>query len=87
MVINRLQLAKGGKEYLCNLKSARAQNLQFVDYEAHAKSMGAEAETVTSTSELEAAFKRAKKSKKSAKGSGLLVAVGPPAKISGVASG
>ena len=64
MVINRLQLAKGGKEYLCNLKEARATNLQFVDFEAHAKSMGANGETVTSTSELEAAFFRAKKSKK-----------------------
>ncbi len=64
MVINRLQLAKGGKEYLCNLRSARASNVQFVDFEAHAKSMGANAETVKSTSELEAAFKRAKQSDK-----------------------
>tara|TARA_B100000029_G_scaffold411294_1_gene413591 strand:- start:538 stop:2382 length:1845 start_codon:yes stop_codon:yes gene_type:complete len=64
MVINRLQLAKGGKEYLCNLKAARASNLLEVDFAAHAKSMGAESETVTSTSELEAAFLRAKKSNK-----------------------
>ena len=64
MVINRLQLAKGGKEYLCNLRAAGATNLEFVDFEAHAKSMGANAETVKSISELEAAFKRAKKSKK-----------------------
>ena len=64
MVINRLQLAKGGKEYLCNLREARASNLQFVDFEAHAKSMGANAETVKSISDLEAAFKRAKKSEK-----------------------
>ena len=64
MVINRLQLAKGGREYLCNLRSARASNVQFVDFEAHAKSMGANAETVKSTSELEAAFKRAKQSEK-----------------------
>ena len=64
MVINRLQLAKGGKEYLCNLREARAKNLQFVDFAAHAKSMGANSETVTSTSELEAAFLRAKKSDK-----------------------
>ena len=64
MVINRLQLAKGGKEYLCNLREARASNLEFVDFEAHAKSMGADAETVKSTSDLESAFKRAKKSKK-----------------------
>ena len=64
MVINRLQLAKGGKEYICNLRAARASNLQFVDFEAHAKSMGANGETVSSTSELEAAFLRAKKSDK-----------------------
>ena len=64
MVINRLQLAKGGKEYICNLRAARASNLQFVDFEAHAKSMGANGETVASTSELEAAFMRAKKSEK-----------------------
>ena len=64
MVINRLQLAKGGKEYLCNLKAARASNVQFVDFEAHAKSMGANAETVKTTSELESAFKRAKESDK-----------------------
>ena len=64
MVINRLQLAKGGKEYLCNLKAARASNLVEVDFAAHAKSMGAESETVSSTSELEAAFLRAKESNK-----------------------
>ena len=33
MVINRLQLAKGGKEYICNLRAARAKNLQFVYFE------------------------------------------------------
>ncbi len=64
MVINRLQLAKGGKEYLCNLEAARVSNLKYVDFEAHSKSMGANAETVTSTSELEKAFKRAKSSNK-----------------------
>ena len=64
MVINRLQLAKGGNEYICNLRAARAKNLQFVDFEAHAKSMGANGETVKSTSELEVAFKRAKASDK-----------------------
>ena len=63
MVINRLQLAKGGKEYLCNFKSARASNFVEIDFASHAASMGAESETVTSTSELEAAFLRAKKSK------------------------
>jgi len=64
MVINRLQLAKGGKEYLCNFQDVGASNLVEVDFASHARSMGAEAETVSSTSELEAAFIRAKKSKK-----------------------
>ncbi len=41
-----------------------ATNVQFVDFEAHAKSMGANGETVKSISELEAAFKRAKESDK-----------------------
>ncbi len=64
MVINRLQLAKGGKEYICNLRAARAKNVQFVNFQTHAESMGANAETVKTTSELEAAFKRAKNSDK-----------------------
>jgi len=64
MVINRLQLAKGGKEYLNNLKTARATNFMEVDFAAHAASMGAESENVSSISDLESAFKRAKKSKK-----------------------
>ena len=64
MVINRLQLAKGGKEYLSNLKAARATNFVEVDFAKHAASMGAETETVKSASELEGAFLRAKKSKK-----------------------
>ena len=64
MVINRLQLAKGGKEYICNLRALGATNLKFVNFAEHAKSMGADSETVRSTSELEAAFLRAKKSNK-----------------------
>ena len=64
MVINRLQLAKGGKEYLSNLKAARATNFVEVDFAKHAASMGAETETVKSASELEGAFLTAKKSKK-----------------------
>ena len=35
-----------------------------IDFASHARRMGAEAETVSSTSELELAFIRAKKSKK-----------------------
>ena len=63
-VINRLQVSKGGKEFNCLLKSSNVSNLVSVDFASHAKSMGAEGEHVNSISELEEAFKRAKKSKK-----------------------
>tara|TARA_Y100000590_G_scaffold461125_1_gene622012 strand:+ start:5908 stop:7752 length:1845 start_codon:yes stop_codon:yes gene_type:complete len=64
MVINRLQLAKGGKEYICNLKAADVKNYTEVNFASHAASMGAISESVKSISELEAAFLRAKKSTK-----------------------
>jgi len=51
-VINRLQLFKGGKEF----------NNLLVDFAKHAASMGAKSEEVSSISDLEEAFKRAKKS-------------------------
>ena len=63
-VINRLQLFKGGKEFNCLLKSSKTPNLVPVDFASHAKSMGADGEKVNSIAELEEAFKRAKKSKK-----------------------
>ena len=63
-VINRLQLYKGGKEFNCLLKSSKNSNLVSVDFAAHAKSMGANGEQVSSIVELEAAFERAKKSSK-----------------------
>ncbi len=63
-VINRLQLYKGGEEFNCLLKSSKTPNLVPVDFASHSKSMGAEGEQVNSISELEEAFKRAKKSKK-----------------------
>ena len=63
-VINRLQLFKGGKEFNCLLKSSKTPNLVPVDFASHAKSMGADGEHVNSIAELEEAFKRAKKSKK-----------------------
>ena len=63
-VINRLQLYKGGKEFNCLLKSSKTPKLTSVNFAAHAKSMGAEGEHVNSINELEEAFKRAKKSKK-----------------------
>ena len=63
-VINRLQLFKGGKEFNCLLKSSKTKNLVPVNFAAHAKSMGADGEQVNSIEELEEAFRRAKKSKK-----------------------
>ncbi len=61
-VINRLQLFKGGKEFNCQFKSSKAPNLVPVNFAQHAASMGAKSEEVSSISELEEAFKRAKKS-------------------------
>ena len=63
-VINRLQLYKGGKEFNCLFKNSKNTNLVPVDFAGHAKSMGADGEHVNSIAELEEAFKRAKKSKK-----------------------
>ena len=62
-VINRLQLFKGGKEFNCLLNSSKNSNLVPVNFADHAKSMGANSEHVNSITELEEAFKRAKKSK------------------------
>ena len=62
-VINRLQLYKGGKEFNCLLDSSKNSKLLPVDFANHARSMGADAENVSSIAELEEAFKRAKKSK------------------------
>ena len=63
-VINRLQLYKGGKEFNCLLKSSKTPNLVPINFAEHAKTMGAEGEHVNSINELEEAFLRAKKSKK-----------------------
>jgi 3D-(3,5/4)-trihydroxycyclohexane-1,2-dione acylhydrolase (decyclizing) len=59
-VINRLQVFKGSPEFNNLIKDCKIVREQAVDFVAHAKSMGAIAEEVRSTSELEAAFKRAK---------------------------
>ena len=61
-VINRLQLFKGGKEFNNLLKSSKTPGLVGVDFAKHAASMGAKSEEVSSISDLEEAFKRAKKS-------------------------
>ena len=61
-VINRLQLFKGGKEFNNLLKSSKTPGLVSVDFAKHAASMGAKSEEVSSISDLEEAFKRAKQS-------------------------
>lgn len=61
-VINRLQLFKGGKEFNCLFESSKAPNFSPVNFAQHASSMGAKSEQVSSISDLEEAFKRAKKS-------------------------
>ena len=61
-VINRLQLFKGGKEFNCLFESSKAPNFSPVNFAQHAASMGAKSEEVSSISDLEEAFKRAKKS-------------------------
>jgi len=61
-VINRLQLFKGGKEFNCLFESSKTSNLVDINFAQHAASMGAKSEEVSTISELEEAFKRAKKS-------------------------
>jgi 3D-(3,5/4)-trihydroxycyclohexane-1,2-dione acylhydrolase (decyclizing) len=64
--INRLQRATGGESFNNLLQHTRHETLPEIDFAAHARSLGAEAEKVATTSELEAAIGRARKSKKSA---------------------
>ncbi|MEP0321996.1 MAG: 3D-(3,5/4)-trihydroxycyclohexane-1,2-dione acylhydrolase (decyclizing) [Nitratireductor sp.] len=59
-VINRLQNAKGSKSFNNLIADCKIENLVEVDFEKHAASMGALAETVHSIGELEQAFNRAK---------------------------
>ncbi len=63
-VINRLQLFKGGKEFNCQFDSSKNTNLVNVNFAKHAESLGATSEAVSSIADLEKAFERAKKSKK-----------------------
>ena len=60
-VINRLQNFKGSKSFNNLIADCRVENLVEVDFQKHAESMGALAETVHSIGELEQAFTRAKK--------------------------
>jgi 3D-(3,5/4)-trihydroxycyclohexane-1,2-dione acylhydrolase (decyclizing) len=59
-VINRLQNGKGSTSFNNLIKDCRIEEEVEVDFVAHAKSMGAAGEQVTSIGELEAAFQRAK---------------------------
>jgi Acetolactate synthase len=61
--INRLQMATGGAEFNNLLDHAAHVNPSHIDFVAHARAMGAEAEKAGSIAELEAALRRAKAAK------------------------
>ncbi|MGH9133394.1 MAG: 3D-(3,5/4)-trihydroxycyclohexane-1,2-dione acylhydrolase (decyclizing) [Ilumatobacteraceae bacterium] len=63
-VIHRLQVAQGGAGFNNQLEDTRHAELVRVDFAAHARAMGCEAETVTSIAELEAAFGRARQAER-----------------------
>jgi 3D-(3,5/4)-trihydroxycyclohexane-1,2-dione acylhydrolase (decyclizing) len=63
-VIHRLQVGQGGAGYNNLLEDTRHRELVRVDFAAHARAMGCEAETVSSIAELEAAFGRARASER-----------------------
>ncbi|THF58825.1 3D-(3,5/4)-trihydroxycyclohexane-1,2-dione acylhydrolase (decyclizing) [Ollibium composti] len=58
--INRLQMATGGANFNNLLKDARHETLPDIDFPAHASSLGAIAQKVSSISELETALAAAK---------------------------
>lgn len=58
--INRLQMGTGGANFNNLLKDARHELLPEIDFAAHATSLGAIAEKVTSIADLEAALGRAR---------------------------
>jgi len=59
--INRLQMATGGANFNNLLKDAFHTTMPEVDFVAHAQSLGAIAEKVSSIADLEAALERSKK--------------------------
>ena len=59
-VINRLQVNQGGRPFNNLLADAKIVDEVRVDFAAHARAMGCEAETVSSVGELDAAFARAR---------------------------
>ena len=64
-VINKLQNNTGNESFNNLFKDTpTVKNLVGVDFEAHARSLGAQAETVANATELVEAFKRAKASDK-----------------------
>jgi 3D-(3,5/4)-trihydroxycyclohexane-1,2-dione acylhydrolase (decyclizing) len=63
-VIHRLQTSQGGAGFNNMLSDSRHDELVYVDFEMHARSMGCNAETVTSIADLEAAMERARASER-----------------------
>ena len=59
-VINRLQVNQGGVPFNNQLVDARHERLVYVDFAAHAASMGCLSESVATVDELEAALGRAR---------------------------
>jgi 3D-(3,5/4)-trihydroxycyclohexane-1,2-dione acylhydrolase (decyclizing) len=59
-VIHRLQINQGGAGYNNLLADTRHKEIPEIDFAAHARAMGCEAETVSTVAELEAAFQRAR---------------------------
>jgi 3D-(3,5/4)-trihydroxycyclohexane-1,2-dione acylhydrolase (decyclizing) len=59
-VINRLQVNQGGEPFNNLFVDSKVEEVVDVDFAAHAAAMGCIAETVSSISELEAAFGRAR---------------------------
>ncbi len=59
-VINRLQINQGGAPFNNQLADTRHERLVYVDFAAHARSMGCLAEDVTTVAELDAALARAR---------------------------
>ena len=59
-VIHRLQVNQGGAGYNNLLTDTRHKEIPEIDFAAHARAMGCEAETVSTVAELEAAFQRAR---------------------------
>jgi 3D-(3,5/4)-trihydroxycyclohexane-1,2-dione acylhydrolase (decyclizing) len=62
--INRLQMATGGANFNNLLKDARHETMPEIDFAAHAASLGAIAEKVSSLADLEAALGRAREAER-----------------------